>query len=108
MGNLGAVSQGDLALGSCIVTAGTPAWGVQRGFADAITDNGVGDYSLTMSNAQALATAGVVHATIQGASTGEIAVEVVSATVLRVRIKDNAGMALDSSFWIRVIPVSPT
>lgn len=109
-GNLNAQAQGDLALGQITVTAGTPAFAVQRGFLDAITDNGVGDYSVTMTNAQAVNTAGIVLATVSGATPGTATVEAVSATVLRVRCFNlaNPPAAADLNVWLRVTPISPT
>lgn len=106
MGNLNAVAQGDLALASVVVTAGVPAFGVSRGFSG-LVDNGIGDYSLTLDQAQALNTAGIVMATINGVAPAEISVEVVSPTSVRVRVLNNAGAPVDSSFWIRITPVSP-
>lgn len=111
MGTLNNQSMGDLAVGAVVLTAGAPAFGGQRGFADAIVDNGVGDYSLTMSNAQALTTAGIVSVTPGGAVPCGWACEVVSAAVVRVRIFSltvvPAVAAVDVNFWIRISPLSP-
>lgn len=107
MGNLNAVSQGDLAFGHVAVAGGVPTLQANRGFS-AVADNGAGDFTLTMDNAQALLTAGNVQATVAGALFGVVTCEVASATTIRCRVWDAAGMALDNvGFWIRVTPISP-
>ena len=107
MGNLGAVSQGDCAIASVVLSAGTPSMGANRGFSSTITDNGVGDFSLTLDQAQAVQTAGCVIVQPQGTTAIIPVVEIVSATVLRIRLFTDAGAAVDASFWIRVTPISP-
>ena len=107
MGNLNAVSQGDLALASVAVAGGVPSFSSNRGFS-AIADTGAGVVTLTLDNAQALLTAGNVQCTPQGALYAVCTVEVASATSLVVRTWDAAGAALDNiGFWIRVTPISP-
>lgn len=104
-------TMGDLAFGAVVVTAGVPAFGGQRGFADAIIDNGVGDYTLTLSNAQALATAGIVSVTPAGAVPCGFAAEVASASTIRCRFFSLTVVpvvaVVDVNFWIRVSPLSP-
>jgi len=108
-GSLNQNSMGDLAFG--IVDASVPEFDMNRGFAAAITDNGAGDLSLTVSNAQAFDTAAIVQVTPLGAIPTVVAVEVVSTTVLRVRTLTATVVpviaAADVDYWIRVTPVSP-
>lgn len=107
MGTLQANSQGELAMCSVTVAAGVPTLTANRGFAS-IVDNGAGDFTLNLDNAQALNTAGNVQATCGGAIFAAITVEVVTATSIRCRTWDAAGAALDNiNFWVRICPVSP-
>lgn len=108
MGNLNAVSQGDLALAHVAVAAGVPSFSYNRGFS-AIADTGAGVVTLTLSDAQAVLTAGNVQVTPSSGATFAVAtVEAASATSIVVRTFDAAGAALDNiGFWIRITPISP-
>lgn len=106
-GSLQGATQGDLALASVTVAGGVPSFSSNRGFS-AIADTGAGVVTLTLSDAQALTTAGNVQCTPSSAIYAVCTVEVASATSLVVRTWDAAGMALDNiSFWIRVTPIAP-
>lgn len=113
MGNLNAVAQGDLALAGVTFTAGTPAYSSNRGFAAAITDNGVGDVTLVLSNEQNLVTAANVQVSIRGALPGLISWEAVSTTGIRIRTWScSVGMdadtaAADLDFQVRITPLAP-
>lgn len=108
MGNLNAATQGDLALARVAVAGGVPSFSFNRGFAS-IVDNGAGDFSLNLDNAQALQTAGLVFVQCELATFAQATVEVVDADTIRIRTWDAAGMALDNvPFWVRITPVSPT
>lgn len=96
----------------CSLTAQVgPVFAVNRGFASVVR-NGAGDYSLTLSDAFALNTQGLVRLTLQSAAFASGAVEIVSATVLRVRTAlltvVPAVTATDISFWIEVLEAGPT
>lgn len=107
MGNLNAVSQGDLALASVAVQAGVPSFSSNRGFS-AIADTGAGVVTLTLTDAQELLTAGNVQATPATALCAIVTVEVTSPTTVVVRTWDALGAAMDNiGFWIRVTPISP-
>ncbi len=113
MGNLNANAQGDLALGSVQFSAGTPSFSVQRGFSSTITDNGTGDVTLTMDNAQALSTSAVVLAGLNVATAGMISAIAATATTVRVRTwsvtiaSPAVSAAADIDFWIRITPLAP-
>jgi len=77
----------------------------QRGFSGFVR-NGVGDYSLTMLQPENMATDGIVQATVAGVGDTSIAVEVVSTTVVRVRIF-TGGIAADVDFWIDIKTIGP-
>lgn len=85
----------------------------QRGFSSFVR-NGAGDYSLTMTSALDLAGGdGVVSAGVNSNAAAAIGVEVVSATVLRVRTisitvgADADTAAADIDFWLMVTPLGP-
>lgn len=112
MGNLITSTQGEAACASVDADAAAAAFRNNRGFS-ALLRNGAGDYSLTLANAQNMATYGNCQVTLQGNVTGLTSVEVVSDTVLRVRTWScSVGMdadtaAADLDFWIRCMPVPP-
>jgi hypothetical protein len=98
--------QGLLAI--CHFNAAGAAFIRQRGFAAAIVDNGVGDFTLTFQDAIDLAGgAAVVLCGSNAATAGSIGVEIVSATQIRIRNLDSAAMAADRNFWLAVLPVGP-
>lgn len=93
----------------CSVTGGNPAvYNRQRGFTAAIARTGVGDHTFTLSEGLDLAGGnGVCLAGLNAALGGQIAVEPVSATQLRVRTFDAAGVAAERSFWLALMPIGP-
>lgn len=85
---------------------GTPIFFIQRGFVNAILDNGVGDYTLTLETGLftgLLATNGAIVEIIPDAA-GYIATEwsVLTATTFRVRLADQTDTLADTSFSIMV------
>ncbi len=112
MGNLGGATQGDAALANVDNSTGTPAYFFNRGFAAAITDNGVGDITLTLSQEQNLSTQGLVSIQPNAATPIIVSAVPVGATGLRVRTwsatvaNPAVTAAADASFWVRVTPVT--
>lgn len=107
MGNLNAVSQGDLALARVTNAAGASSFGMNRGFAS-VTHTAAGVYTLVLDQAQDLDSAAVVTVTPVSATFAALTVSVTNTTTLVVRSWDAAAMALDDiPFWIRITPVAP-
>ena len=107
MSSLAENVQGFHALAS--VLGGNPATFVrQRGFAAAVLRNGVGDHTFTLTEGLDLAGGnGVCLSGLNGVVAGQLAVEVVSATQLRVRTLDAAAAPADLSFWLALMPIGP-
>jgi hypothetical protein len=84
-----------IAAGRIVVAGGVPAWvGAHAGFADAITDNGAGDYTVTL-NASLATYTGFVLATSQ--TLGLICNAVrASNTTLRLTQRTDAGVLTDN------------
>lgn len=99
--------QGYHALAS--VTGGNPAtYNRQRGFAAAIVRNGAGDHTLELKEGLDLAGGnGVCLGGLNADQAGQIGIQVVDATHLRVRTMDAAGVAADLSFWLALMPIGP-
>ena len=91
------------------VTGGNPAtYNRQRGFAAGITRNGVGDHTLELSEALDLAGGnGLCLSGLNANQAGQLGVQVVDGTHLRVRTMDAAGVAADLSFWLALMPIGP-
>lgn len=113
-GSLQAQAQGDAALANVDAdNGGTPAYFFNRGFAAAITDNGTGDLTLTLSSEQNLSTQGIVSVTLNSATAGMVSVATVGVTGIRVRTwsvtiaSPAVSAAADIDYWVRVTPVSP-
>lgn len=107
MSNLTGVVMGYNAVAQVTAASGTPSFGVQRGFAAALVDNGTGDTTLTLQNGVNLATEAICLAGLSGSGSGMVAVEAVSTTSLRIRAFSGANAAADRDFWIAILPLGP-
>ena len=111
MGNLSQNARGILAMANVDGVAAAPVYLNQRGFAStAITDNGAGDYTLTLDASSAIKTDmtdAVIVCSGLGTVATEFIVEVASATTLRVRCTSNAGALTDTKFSILVLSIGP-
>jgi len=88
--------------------AAAPAFFVQRGFANpGFVRNGLGDYTLTLTDGVQMSTQGIVQATCQNNASAMIAVEVLTTTTLRVRTLTSAAAAADIDFWLEVKETGP-
>lgn len=87
-----------------------PVFFLNRGFVDAITRNGAGDYTLTISTGQGcdLQTGALVTLTVGGATPLISSVEVLTTTTFRCRFETNAGVATDTDFWVSVQQIANT
>jgi len=84
------------------------AYNNSRGFNAAFTRNGVGDYSLNITEPVALATEATIEVTPVAAALANAVVELVSTTVIRVRCFDAAGAAADIiGFNVRITKIGP-
>jgi hypothetical protein len=97
---------GPQAAAAVAVNGGVPSFNRQRGFQNAIADNGVGDLTLTLTEPLDTDLEGCVVTGLQNNAIGNIAVESVDATHLRIRTF-SGGVATDLHFWIMVWRLPP-
>lgn len=86
--------------------AAAAAFFVQRGFTSFVR-NGVGDYTLTLTDGVNSQTQGMVHGTVQNNAAAMIGVEFLTTTTLRVRTLTSAAAAADIDFWLFVMESGP-
>lgn len=87
-------------LGQCRVTA-LGAFTTNSGFFSSIAHNGAGDDTHTVDTGQlglAASTDVVVQCQVEGAAAGESAIEYLTVSTFRVRLLNNAGVALAAAY----------